>query len=77
MKPYFLLDSRAGTLALNAPDARLTTMDDDVERYVLLAGTAKECCDAANDGSYGDLCVVANSDFVIMWEWCKDKGWKP
>ena len=44
-------------------------------KYILLSGTAEEVCESANNGEYGELCVVADSKGQIMWEWNGDNGW--
>lgn len=66
---YVLLDSRAGV-----------TLADEIDykgSMVVLAGTAKECCDAANRKDYGDGCVVATPKGIIMWEWYSTGKWVP
>lgn len=74
---YLLLDSRAGTLAMGTEIADLTKHDDDWERFILVVGNAKWICNMANDGDYGDLCVVATLEGFILWEWHATGSWKP
>lgn len=61
---YVLFDARA---ALGDPD----------DATVLLAGSAEECCEAANTGEYGEGCVVANQNSEIMWAWFHTGKWVP
>jgi len=69
-KLYHLIDSRGGMLCSNAKTNILSEVDENWERFVLLSSTsAKEICHHANIGDYGDDCVVADQDGVIMWEW--------
>jgi len=64
---YFLLDSRAAFASLN---------DDEIkDSSILLCGTAKECCQEANEGNYGDGCVVSDDKLNIKWEWFKTGKW--
>jgi len=62
---YYLLDSRAGTLAAHN-DGKLETEDNG--KYLLLTGTLKQCCKEANKGDYGDHCVVSDNNYNILWE---------
>lgn len=71
---FLLLDSRAGILAINNNSDRLEKLDDDWDRYILVMGNAKWICNAANDKNYGDLCVVANLDGIIQWDWLVKDG---
>jgi hypothetical protein len=68
---YYLLDSRAGMLAVEN-NGLLKTEDNG--KYILLAGTLRECCDAANSGEYGEHNVVSNDSFIIQWKLCNKKG---
>jgi len=70
---YYLLDSRAGALALEN-DGVLDVYKHDCVRYILLIGTLKECCKYANSGNYGDLCVVSNYKFEIPWHLVNGNG---
>ena len=58
---YLLLDSRG---AFDSDDA-----------MVLLAGSAKECCEEANKNTYGQGCVVTNQKGEVMWEWFATGKW--
>ena len=72
---YYLLDSRAGCLALEN-DGKLET--DDNGKYIIVVGTLKECCKDANRGDYGDNCVVSDSNFNILWSLVNEHGhWIP
>ena len=71
-KPYLLLDSRAGLL----PDS-LNGKVDYKESMIMLIGSAKECCKAANDETYGNHCVVSTSEGKILWEWFATGKWIP
>jgi hypothetical protein len=64
MDEYVLLDARGAT----DPDSAI----------VLITGTAEECCEAANDGDYGEGCVVAKLETMeVMWEWFAEGEWIP
>lgn len=65
MNKYYLLDSRAGMLAIEN-DGVLDTEDNG--KYLLLAGTLKECCKEANKGSFGEHCVVSDNNYNILWK---------
>jgi hypothetical protein len=68
---YFLLDARAGELsAFN--DGKLETRDNG--KYVLLVDSLKECCKAANNGEYGEHCVVSDENYKILWELYNEYG---
>jgi len=78
---FFLLDSRAGTIAAEN-GGNLVTGDNG--KYVLFAGTLKECCKYANISTYGEHCIVSDNKFNIMWEiynkngdWCYRNYKKP
>jgi hypothetical protein len=60
---YVLLDGRAAF--------------DEGEGEVMLSGSAKECCDAANNDEYGKGCVVADLNSNVMWEWFSSGRWIP
>lgn len=68
---YFLLDSRAGIIAL-ANDGKLETEDNG--KYIVVVGTLKECCKDANRGDYGDHCVVSDDKFNILWDLVNEHG---
>jgi hypothetical protein len=68
---YFLLDARAGALAANN-DGKLETEDNG--KYIVLVGTLKECCTAANKKEYGDHCVVSDENYNIPWELYTQSG---
>ncbi|MFY7988756.1 MAG: hypothetical protein ACOVNP_07740 [Flavobacterium sp.] len=68
---YFLLDARAGELAV-LNDGKLETEDNG--RYILLVGSLKECCKEANKRDYGEHCVVSDKDYNILWELYNDHG---
>jgi hypothetical protein len=65
MNQYYLLDNRAGMLAIEN-DGVLDTEDNG--KYVLLVGTLKECCKEANKGDYGEHCIVSDDNYKILWE---------
>jgi hypothetical protein len=71
MNQYYLLDSRAGMLAIEN-DGVLDT--DDNGKYVLLVGTLKECCKEANKGDYGEHCIVSDNNYHILWELYTQSG---
>lgn len=71
MDRFYLLDSRAGLLAVEN-DGALDTPDND--KYVLFAGTLKECCKYANNGEYGNLNVVSDDRYNIKWELHNEHG---
>lgn len=71
MADFYLLDSRAGLLAVEN-DGILDTEDNG--KYILTVGTLKECCRDANSGDYGDLNVVSDDKFNILWEIHNDHG---
>lgn len=68
---FFLLDSRAGLLAVEN-DGILDTEDNG--KYILVIGTLKECCRDANNGDYGDLNVVSDINYKILWELLNEHG---
>lgn len=50
---------------------------DSDRATILLVGTAKEICHAANTNEYGDGCIVADEHLEPMWEWfCEDYKWR-
>ena len=73
---FFVLDSRDGALLLSNKTSTLQDLDEDCERYIMSSGTAKECCDDCNEGSYGDNCVVANSKFEVQWQLFESGKWE-
>lgn len=74
---FVLLDSRAGILSAIEEENDLKKLDDDWGRFILIVGNAKWMCREANDGDYGDHCVVANMDGIVQWDWYNLHGWKP
>ena len=74
---YLLLDSRAGTLCVDSEVTNINLVDEDWERYILLASKSKkEICHHANIGDYGENCIVANELGEVFWEWyMKDGKW--
>jgi hypothetical protein len=64
MNNYFVLDARAGFLAIGN-DGILDTEDNG--KYILLVGTLEECCKAANRPD-AILSVVSNDKYNILWE---------
>lgn len=60
---YVLMDGRAAS--------------DPDDATVLITGTAKECCDAANEGDYGEGCMVCNLQSEVMWKWFSTGTWIP
>ena len=62
---YYLLDSRAGILAIEN-DGKIETEDNG--KYILLVDTLKECCKNANKKEYGEHCVVSDNNYNILWE---------
>ena len=76
---YYLLDSRAGIAATDTSKTNLNDIDEDWERFILVADADKyEICEDANSGDYGANCIVANSKGYIFWEWYNEDGkWKP
>lgn len=71
---YNLLDSRIAQF-INELDSDPNFIIPDWSKYILVSGKAKEMCDYATNGSYGDLCVVANSEGRIMFEWFNGESW--
>lgn len=59
---YLLMDARA------AHD-----VDDAV---VLDTGAATDMCKAANEGEFGDGCMVVNERMEVMWAWFTTGKWK-
>ena len=61
----------------------LTNMLEDEEIRMIISGARDLVekaeslveCESANNGEYGELCVVADSKGQIMWEWNGDNGW--
>lgn len=72
---YHLLDSRISEF-MDEFDKDPNYVIPDWSRFILLSGTAEEICDNANNGEYGELCVVADSKGKIMWEWNEESGWR-
>jgi hypothetical protein len=68
---YYLLDSRAGILALSNSGVLET---EDNGKYVLLVGTLKECCTAANKKEYGEHCIISDANYNIPWELYTQSG---
>ena len=68
---FYLLDSRAGGLALNNKGILDT---DDNGKYIILVGTVKEMCKDANSGDYGDNCVVCDENYNILWHCVNHNG---
>lgn len=62
---YYLLDSRAGSIAVQN-DGVLDTENNG--KYIVYVGTLKECCKYANNRHYGDLCIITDSDYTVLWE---------
>lgn len=74
---FFLLDARAGSICLNNDSHELAKHHEEPSKFILIVGTAKECVNAANEGEYGDLCVVSDMGFNVLFEWLDDDGkWK-
>ena len=72
---YLLIDSRGGLLCAENETNDLNKVDEDWERFILLASKSKkEICHHANIGDYGANCVVANGRGLIFWEWYKEDG---
>ena len=71
---YHLLDSRISRF-INEIVEDPNFVIPNWSKYILLSGTAEEVCESANNGEYGELCVVADSKGQIMWEWNGDNGW--
>ena len=71
MNQYYLLDSRAGALAVEN-NGKLETEDNG--KYILLIGTLKECCKEANKGDYGEHCIVSDDNYEILWELYTQSG---
>jgi hypothetical protein len=69
MESFYVLDSRAGMLALEN-DGILDT--DDNGKYLSFVGTLKECCDFANNKDYGEHNVVTNNNYKILWKLFND-----
>ena len=68
---YFLLDPRAA--------GNLEDIADLDNCTILLIGSAREVCEAANAGEYGEGCLVAKPNGKIMWGWLGNKlsKWLP
>ena len=71
----WLLDGRAGKIAHDQGHGDLSKKGWG--RYILVGGYSNEICRYANEGDYGDDCVVANNDGIIMFEWFADEKWTP
>jgi len=59
-------------------DGRAWTDPDDA--MVMFVGSKGECCAAANDGEYGDGCVVCRPDGQPAFELFQENGkwgWNP
>lgn len=62
-KSYVLMDGRA-------------VVDVD-KASVMVAGSAQECCDAANSGDYGGGCIVVDPETnEPVWEWFANERWE-
>jgi len=72
---YHLIDSRGGVACAKAETKDLNNVDSDWERFILVTDSAKKCCSYANKGDYGDCCVIANNNGIIMWEWFNNDQW--
>jgi hypothetical protein len=73
---YCLFDARAGVLSLEHNGADLHELDSEWIRFVLVASNSpKELCRYANNGEYGDNCVVGSSNSHIYWEWFSTGKW--
>ncbi len=68
---YYLLDSRAGLIAVEN-DGILKTEDNG--KYLLFEGTLKECCKFANNGSMGEHNVVSDQNYKILWHLVNRQG---
>ncbi len=56
-------------------DGRAFTNVDNAE--ILVIDTLKECCEAANEGTYGDGCAVVQiSTMEIVWQCFSTGTWK-
>jgi len=63
---YFVCDSRYGF------------GQDFKDSMIVLLDTAKECCKAVNEQTYGGSCVVVEpASLEIMWEWNHTDKWEP
>lgn len=72
---YLLIDSRGGIACAKSDTNDLNKVDEDWERFILLASESKkEICHEANTGNYGANCVVANGNGQIFWEWFNEDG---
>jgi hypothetical protein len=58
-------------------DARYGLGQEWKDTMCLLIDTAEECCRAVNEKDYGKMCVVAELDGEILWEWNHTGKWKP
>ena len=65
MADFYLLDSRAGMLAVEN-NGILDT--DDNGKYILTVGSLKACCRDANSGDYGEHNVVSDDKYNILWD---------
>ena len=74
MSNYLLLDSRAGIEALKTNGSLSHIHDWD--KFILFTGTLKECCDYANDGTYGSLCVVADLTGLVRFDLFVNNKWE-
>jgi len=61
---YLLLDGRAASQEFK-------------DSMVIVVGSAWECCRDANEGEYGDGCVIADLEGKIMWHWFESGRWSP
>ena len=66
-RDYVLLDARAGCTLADQVD-----IDDFT---ILLIGSPKEICEAANSEEYGKGCIPSDLEGNIPWEWNAAGTW--
>lgn len=74
-KFYCILDSRV-TEFLDKYDKDPDYVIPDFEKYIMKADTdPRLLCKEINNGTYGDLCVLADNTGRIMFEYYKGDKW--
>lgn len=74
-KFYYILDSRVIEF-LDKYDKDPNYVIPNFEKYIMEADTDPGLlCREINDGTYGDLCVLADNTGRIMFECCKGDKW--
>ena len=76
MEMYAVLDSRTFTLSQAANNPNLNDLDDNWARMIMSMGSGRDCCEEANSGMFGDMCVVCTEDGIIKWDWFVNDQWE-